>query len=53
MIGLYSALCLIGLWFLYSALFRSPAVPYRTVVQAAIMILLGAGGMAISFRKTA
>ena len=53
MIGLYTALCLIGLWFLYSALFRSPSIPYRTVVQAAIMILLGAGGITISFRKTA
>jgi proton-dependent oligopeptide transporter, POT family len=53
MMGLYTALCVIGLWFLYSALSKSPAIPYRTVVQAAIMILLGSGGLFISIRKTA
>ena len=51
MIGLYSLLLVLGAWFLYRSLFGSAGVAYRTAVQATIMLLLGAGGIAISFRK--
>ena len=51
MIGLYSLLLVLGALFLYRSLFGSAGVAYRTAVQATIMLLLGAGGIAISFRK--
>ncbi len=52
MIGIYAGLILIGGWFLYASL-SAPLVAYRTMVQACIMLLIGAGGIAISLRRTA
>lgn len=51
MIGLYALLGILGLAFLYMALFGGATVAWRTAVQATIMLLLGAGGIFISFRK--
>ena len=48
MIGLYSLLVIVGIWFLYRALFAGPEVLYRTAVQAVIMLVLGGGGLFIS-----
>jgi proton-dependent oligopeptide transporter, POT family len=53
MMGLYTALCVIGIWFLSTALSKGAEIPWRTVVQASIMIILGGGGLFISTRKTA
>ncbi|HSQ76132.1 MAG TPA: MFS transporter [Bacteroidota bacterium] len=50
MVGLYSILILLGIWFLYRALLAGPEVEYRTAVQAVIMLLLGSGGLFISNR---
>jgi len=51
MVGLYSILVLLGIWFLYRALFAGPEIAYRTAVQAVIMLLLGSGGLYISNRQ--
>jgi dipeptide/tripeptide permease len=51
MIGVYSVLILAGIWFLYQSLFGGTVIAYRTAIQATIMLLLGTGGMLISFRR--
>ncbi|MEW6510612.1 MAG: MFS transporter [Bacteroidota bacterium] len=48
MIGIYAMLLVIGAWFLYDATFKGETVAYKTAVQAVIMLLMGAGGMAVS-----
>ncbi len=50
MLGIYGALVALGAWFLYDSLFGAPEVAYRTAVQSTIMLLLGSGGLVISFR---
>jgi dipeptide/tripeptide permease len=49
--GIYVALVLIGAWFLYDSAFRGETIAYRTMVQAVIMLLLGATGLAITAQK--
>ncbi len=53
MIGVYSMLFLLGAWFFYSAAFAGEIVQYKTMVQAIIMLLIGSGGAAISFKHKA
>ncbi len=48
--GVYACLTLLGCWFLYQSIFASPTLVYRTMVQAAIMLVVGAGGLAIGVR---
>jgi dipeptide/tripeptide permease len=43
--AVYSALVLIGGWFLYDAFSSTGPIPYKTVIQALIMILIGGGGL--------
>ena len=50
MIAVYGALILLGGWFLYSSMTATP-IAYRTLVQACIMLMIGAGGIAISLRR--
>jgi proton-dependent oligopeptide transporter, POT family len=50
MIVIYAVLLLLGAWFL-TASFRSAEIDYKTMVQAAIMILIGVGGLFVSFAK--
>jgi dipeptide/tripeptide permease len=50
MIGIYAFLTLAGLWFLQSSLFGRETIAYRTLVQSFIMLLIGCGGLLISFR---
>lgn len=50
MIGVYSALIILGSFFVYSSLL-SDEISYKTLVQATIMLLIGAGGIFISKRK--
>ncbi|MBE3132753.1 MAG: MFS transporter [Acidobacteria bacterium] len=52
MIGVYVLLTVAGAWFLYRAGFAAATVNYRTMVQAVIMLLIGVGGVLISFNKT-
>lgn len=51
MLGIYLLLLALGLLFVWSAVFSGPAVSYKTLVQAVIMLALGAGGTAVSLRK--
>jgi hypothetical protein len=51
MIGIYSLLALLGAWFFYVSAFGGESVAYKTMVQASIMILIGAGGLAISLKR--
>jgi dipeptide/tripeptide permease len=51
MLAVYILLALTGMGFLYTSLFAQPAVQYRTLVQALIMLLLGGGGLWVSVRK--
>jgi dipeptide/tripeptide permease len=51
MLGIYLLLLVVGLLFLRSSIFGGAEISYKTLVQAGIMLLLGAGGMAVSFRK--
>ncbi len=49
MTGIYGLLVLAGGWFLYDA-FHAQEIKYKTIVQAAIMLLIGLGGIFISLR---
>ena len=51
MLGIYLLLLVVGLLFLLSSIFGGAEISYKTLVQAGIMLLLGAGGMTVSFRK--
>jgi proton-dependent oligopeptide transporter, POT family len=51
MTAIYTFLPAIGAWFLYKGMFGGPEPAYRMVVQAALMIILGAGGLAVSLRR--
>lgn len=50
MIGVYVVLLLVGCWFFYSSAFAGTSVNYKTMIQAIIMLLIGGGGVAISFK---
>lgn len=50
MIGIYVALLICGAAFVVSAL-GAPEPAYKTLVQAAIMLLIGAGGLVVSFAR--
>jgi POT family proton-dependent oligopeptide transporter len=52
MVIVYSLILALGGYFLYYGLRPSPP-QYRTVVQAVIFLLLGAGGLAITLRRRA
>jgi hypothetical protein len=51
MMVIYALLLAVGLLFLRSALFGGAEVSYKTMVQAVIMLILGAGGTWVSFRR--
>jgi len=51
MLGIYALLLVAGLLFVRSALFGGAEISYKTMVQAVIMLLLGAGGTAVSLRR--
>ena len=54
MIGIYGFLVAVGAWFFYNSIFAHQEVIYKTMVQALIMLGIGAGGLMISLkRKTA
>ncbi|TAK63814.1 MAG: MFS transporter [Bacteroidetes bacterium] len=50
MIGLYIILVLLSLWFFYKSVFAGAAISYKTMVQAIIMLIIGAGGVVISLK---
>lgn len=50
MIGVYILLLLIGGWFFYSSVFTGTEISYKTMIQAAIMLLIGGGGVTISLK---
>ncbi len=50
MIAIYSLLVLIGGWFFFTSVFGGATVAYKTMVQAIIMLFIGAGGVFISMR---
>lgn len=49
--AIYSLLTILGLWFLYAALFRGSEIDYRAIVQVMIMLLVGGGGLLITVRR--
>ncbi|MBD3383309.1 MFS transporter [candidate division KSB1 bacterium] len=51
MIGVYTLLIVLGVVFLYQTLFQAESVQYKTIVQSLIMLLVGSGGIYISFQK--
>ncbi len=51
MIGIYVGFTLLGAWFLYGSV-TGEAIEFRTLVQACIMLLIGAGGVAISLQPS-
>ncbi|WP_306591673.1 MFS transporter [Geothrix sp. 21YS21S-4] len=51
MLGIYVLLLAGGVLFVRSALFGGAEVSYKTLVQAAIMLALGASGTVVSLRK--
>ncbi len=53
MLGIYLLLLALGVLFVRSALFGGSEVSYKTLVQAVIMLLLGASGTLVSLRKQA
>ena len=52
MLGIYLLLLALGVLFVRSAVFGGSEVSYKTLVQAVIMLLLGASGTLVSLRKT-
>jgi len=50
MLIVYIVIAGAGVYFLIQSLFLAPQVPWKTFVQALIMLLLGGGGILISFR---
>jgi proton-dependent oligopeptide transporter, POT family len=46
--AVYSALVILGIWFLYDTLLASETISYKTVIQASIMLLIGAGGLLVT-----
>jgi len=50
MMAIYALLPALGIWFIYRGLFGGPEPQYRVVVQAALMIALGGGGLVVSLR---
>jgi len=53
MIGIYLLLLALGGWFFFVSALGGETVAYKTMVQAVIMILIGAGGIIISLRHPA
>jgi hypothetical protein len=51
MLAIYVLLLVAGLLFLWSAIYGGAEISYKTMVQAVIMLILGASGTAVSFRK--
>jgi hypothetical protein len=51
MLGIYTLLLVTGALFLRSSVFGGSEVSWKTLVQALIMLALGAGGMAVSLRR--
>jgi lipid-A-disaccharide synthase-like uncharacterized protein len=42
---------ILGALFFYSSVFGGATVAYKTLVQASIMVLIGAGGLVISLKR--
>jgi hypothetical protein len=51
MLGIYLLLLVLGLLFLRSSVYGAAEISYKTMVQAVIMLLLGASGTWVSLRK--
>ena len=51
MLGIYLLLLALGVLFVRSAVFGGSEVSYKTLVQAVIMLLLGASGTLVSLRR--
>ncbi len=51
MLGVYSLLIVLGMFFLYIAAFSGQEISYKTLVQASIMLIIGIGGITITLRK--
>ena len=51
MLGIYVLLLGLGLLFLWFAVFGGTEISYKTMVQAFIMLILGAGGTAVSLKS--
>jgi MFS family permease len=50
MVGVYGLLILVGGWF-FAGSFGGETIPYRTLIQAAIMLGIGSGGIFIILRR--
>ncbi|HXK61958.1 MAG TPA: MFS transporter [Acidobacteriota bacterium] len=50
MLAIYLVLVLCGSYFLYSSSLRPEGIVFRTLVQSLIMLLIGLGGLIISFK---
>ena len=50
MIGIYAMLIVVGVVFFYNSVANGEMIQYKTMVQAIIMMLIGAGGFFISVR---
>ncbi len=53
MLGVYALIVAVGAYFLYASVAGRPEPSYKTMVQAAIMLLIGGGGVAFSARRPA
>jgi POT family proton-dependent oligopeptide transporter len=46
--AVYSVLVILGICFLYDTLLAAETISYKTVIQASIMLLIGAGGLLVT-----
>ena len=51
MIGIYSTLVFLGMWFLYGSAIATDTPNFKTILQSLIMLLIGSGGLLISTRR--
>jgi len=51
MLGIYALIAAVGVYFFIFSLFLTPQIQWRTFVQALIMLTLGGGGLALSFKQ--
>jgi len=51
MIGVYLTLLVLGSWFFVESVTAGEEVSYKTMVQALIMLVIGAGGLTISMKQ--
>jgi dipeptide/tripeptide permease len=52
MLGIYLIFCIAGIYFFLQATFLAEQIQWRMMIQSLILLVLGAGGLFLSFKKS-